>query len=145
MPKPNNVGVGVAILVLSSWDGQLLLLERQGAHAAGTLACPGGWVDFEDESPEATCVRELREELKLDVEESDLQQVCNVSEFHEDLSIRTVTMYYLLRHENWKHGVPMIGEPEKCSRLVWGYPKRLFPNLGQVLLRPVVSMELNLR
>jgi ADP-ribose pyrophosphatase YjhB (NUDIX family) len=50
MSRPNNVGVGVAMLVVNTTDETVLLLKRKGAHAEGTWACPGGWIDFEDES-----------------------------------------------------------------------------------------------
>jgi len=144
MPKPDNVGVGVAILVISADDNRLLLLKRKGAHAANTYACPGGWIDFEDESPEAAAVRELKEELNLTVEEGELQPICNVSEYHPDLNMRTVTLYYRLRYIDWKHGIPKIGEPEKCSEMEWRYrfywgqasdqgDIQLFPKLREVM------------
>lgn len=156
MPKPNNVGVGVAILVIDAYNHDLCLLKRKGAHAAETFACPGGWIDFEDESPEDAAVRELKEELELEFDPSELEQVCNVSEMHDDLGIRTVTLYYKVYYSPDIHGVPKIGEPTKCSELRIDSVRnflldtmlgniKLFPKLGSVLLRPDVSAELNTR
>src|SRR5687768_16515681 len=96
MPKPDNVGVGVAIAVINSKGRSILLLKRKGAHAAGTWACPGGWIDDTDESPEFTCVRELLEELNLVTLIGELKLLTAVSAWHEDLGQRTVTIYYVL-------------------------------------------------
>ena len=153
MPKPDNVGVGTAILVISSWDREILLLQRQGAHAQGTFACPGGWIDFEDEDPKLAAVRELKEELGLKVVPEDLELCTVVSEKHDDLGVRTVTIYYKLYHENALHGVPKIGEPNKCSALRWKYALdfmkaedkgelKLFPKLRGVLSELIKEKDL---
>jgi ADP-ribose pyrophosphatase len=145
MPKPNNVGVGVAALVIDADTHDLHFLKRKGAHAEDTIACPGGWIDFEDESPEDAAVRELKEELDLTVSPDELEQVCNVSEMHEDLGIRTVTLYYKVYVTPSVHGVPKIGEPSKSSELRIDSVRnilmdtmlgniKLFPKLGNVLL-----------
>jgi 8-oxo-dGTP diphosphatase len=138
MTKPNNVGVGVAIAVIHKINGKLLLLKRQGAHASGKWACPGGWIDFEDQSPEDACVRELIEEVGIYVKKDELQLLTVVSENHVDLGIKSVTVYYLVEYDPSDRGNPTIREPEKCSALMWvgldiahGY--YLFPKLDEVI------------
>ncbi len=113
-------------------EGSILLLERQGAHAAGTWACPGGWIDPEDESPEDACVRELEEEIGLtDVNPADLTLLTSVKEWHEAIQAYSVTIYYCLFHIEKLHGHPTIKEPNKCSLLHWWdiLPENHFPKL----------------
>lgn len=63
MPIDPRVSVGVAAIVVRK-NSQVLLLKRQGKHAAGLWSLPGGWVDFGEEL-ETAVVRELREETGL--------------------------------------------------------------------------------
>lgn len=141
MPRPNNVNIGVAVLVVNDsashdiwYDPQLLLIKRRGAHCGNTWAGIGGWVDVEDRSPVETCQRELFEEVGLeDVQYSDFKLRTITSEFHEDLQIRTVTIYYELCYDSSRHGIPVIKEFDKCSAVEWfkrgELPSPLFPKL----------------
>lgn len=146
-----KVGVGTAILVVGE-DHKLLLMKRKGAHAANTFACPGGWIDFTDESPEDAAVRELKEELNLKVHKDELEQVRNVSEYHPELDVRTVTLYYKLFYSVAFNGIPKIGEPNKCSEIVWRYELdwmraaregelKLFPQLYEVLSKNLKNLR----
>lgn len=146
MPKPDNVGVGVAVIVEHAINKRILLLMRQGAHAAGTYAVPGGWIDAEDEDPKETCIRELREEVGIHIGLDQLWLFTAVSEWHEDLKMRTVTLYYVVSYDPNKRGEPIIMEHDKCSELVWTPPQHpliadwpLFPKLDGVLKMLCVS------
>ena len=129
MPRPNDVGVGVAALILR--NKKVLLLKRKGAHAAGKWAVPGGWIDREDGSVPGVVEREVLEEVDLLVNTSKLYTV--TTEDHKDLDCRTVTIYY----RTWTSGETRIMEPEKCSEVGWfGWdelPDELFPGLYKVL------------
>jgi 8-oxo-dGTP diphosphatase len=62
----------VAAVALIDLDGRVLLAERPpGKHLAGTWEFPGGKVHL-GETPEAALIRELNEELGIDVEASCL-------------------------------------------------------------------------
>ncbi len=62
----------VAAVALIDVDGRVLLAERPpGKHLAGTWEFPGGKVQ-PGETPEAALIRELNEELGIDVEASCL-------------------------------------------------------------------------
>src|SRR5881396_1949421 len=62
----------VAAVALIDADGRVLLAERPaGKHLAGLWEFPGGKVQ-PGETPEAALIRELEEELGIDVEESCL-------------------------------------------------------------------------
>jgi 8-oxo-dGTP diphosphatase len=51
----------------------ILLIERAKPPFLGTLSLPGGHVESSDRSPEAACVRELREETGIRVEAEELK------------------------------------------------------------------------
>src|ERR1700683_1506887 len=70
-PAPRPV-VLVAAVALIDADGRVLLAERPaGKYLAGTWEFPGGKV-HPGETPEAALIRELDEELGIDVEASCL-------------------------------------------------------------------------
>lgn len=132
MPRPNDVGVGVAAVIVR--DKKVLLLKRKGAHAAGKWSVPGGWIDRVDISIPTVVAREIHEETGLYVTETQLYTV--TMEDHEDLNCRTVTVY----HRVWEvSGEPKIMEPEKCSEIGWFswdeiVKLDLFPGLMNVLI-----------
>src|ERR1700689_1463614 len=69
---PEKPIVLVAAVVLVDVDGRVLLAERPpGKHLAGLWEFPGGKVQ-PGETPEAALVRELAEELGIDVHQSCL-------------------------------------------------------------------------
>lgn len=134
MPRPNDVGVGICVIVRNI-RGQVLLMKRAGAHAAGCWAGPGGWVDRSDEDLEDAVRRELQEEVGLELT-NEPALFCATTEDQQDLECRTVTLYYLV---DWWLGEPRILEPNKCSELGWfslrELPQPLFPGLEDVLTR----------
>ena len=66
----NNVAAAVG-LILYTEDNQILFEKRAKEPRKGFLALPGGFID-PDESAETSCVREVKEEIGLDVNESDI-------------------------------------------------------------------------
>lgn len=136
MPRPNNVGVGVAIIVHND-IGQILLGLRQGAHAAGLWSTPGGWIDFEDTSTELTCQRELLEEIGIHFNTDQIKQLRSTIEQHEDLNITCITIYHSALYIKTAKEEIRLMEPHKCKEWKWFYPselpKNLFPNLKNQL------------
>lgn len=130
MARPNDVGVGVAVIIVDAAKNYLLL-KRQGAHAANTWAVPGGWVDRTDTSLLDVVRREAKEEVNVTV--LDAVQVGVTTEDHPDKGFRSVTVYFLCT--NW-YGPVRIMEPEKCSATMF-YPlscdltENTFPGLAQ--------------
>lgn len=131
MARPNDVGFGVCVALLDANESEILLMKRQGSHAAGTWAFPGGWVDRSDTSLLDVAKREAMEELGVTVEEAE--QVGCTTEDHPDKGFRGVTLYFLAT--KW-HGSVSIKEPDKCSELLWhpihsDLPTPLFPGLSE--------------
>ena len=83
-PKPI---VLVAAVALIDPDGRVLIAERPaGKHLAGMWEFPGGKVQ-QGETPEAALVRELAEELGIDVHESCLAPFTFASHAYPDFHL----------------------------------------------------------
>lgn len=57
--------------VIFNDEGAVLLIRRKHAPFAGSYALPGGFVEV-GETVEAACIREVREETGLDIDEPNL-------------------------------------------------------------------------
>lgn len=97
----------VAAVALIDVDGRILLAQRpDGKRMAGLWEFPGGKVE-EDETPEAALVRELEEELGIDISESCLAPFTFASHAYDDFHL--LMPLYLCRV--WK-GTPMAKESQ---------------------------------
>jgi 8-oxo-dGTP diphosphatase len=77
----------VAAVALIDIDGRVLLAQRpEGKHLAGLWEFPGGKVHA-GETPEAAVVRELREELAVDITESCLAPFAFASHAYDDFQL----------------------------------------------------------
>lgn len=107
----------VAAGALIDGDGRVLLALRPAGKAMpGLWEFPGGKVG-EGETPEGALVRELKEELSIDVEASCLAPISFSSTPSADLHLLIVL--YALR--KWK-GAP---QPLEADALVWAKPADL--------------------
>jgi 8-oxo-dGTP diphosphatase len=136
MPRPNDVGVGTALLVFKVIRGvkHLLLGKRKGAHAAGCWSFPGGWMDRADDASAKACARELLEEAGLVADPCYIHPVAWTTEDHPELNARTVTLY----HECYVFdGEPKVMEPNKCEEWRWfpvdQLPHPLFPGIEGIM------------
>jgi 8-oxo-dGTP diphosphatase len=104
----------VVAAALADEDGRVLLQQRAPGRAmAGLWEFPGGKVD-EGELPEAALVRELMEELGIEVAEADLIPACFAS---APLGERhMILLLFLCRR--W-HGQP---RPLDATALRWEKP-----------------------
>ncbi len=83
-PKPILL---VAAIALIDADGRVLIAQRpEGKHLAGLWEFPGGKLG-EGETPEAALIREAREELGIDIEESCLAPVSFASHAYDDFHL----------------------------------------------------------
>ena len=104
----------VAAAALVDADGRVLLARRPpGAVMAGLWEFPGGKVNA-GETPEAALVRELAEELAIDVTESCLAPLTFASHAYEDFHL--LMPLYVCRV--WK-GLPT---PREGQALKWLRP-----------------------
>ncbi len=107
----------VAAVALIDVDGRVLIAERpKGKHLEGLWEFPGGKLR-DGETPEAALIRELDEELGVDIEESCLAPISFASHAYEDFHL--LMPLYVCRI--WK-GMP---QPREGQRLKWVKPARL--------------------
>ena len=107
----------VAAVALVDIDGRVLLARRpEGKTMAGLWEFPGGKVE-ERETPEAALIRELREELGIDVEQSCLAAFAFASHGYDRFHL--LMPLYLCRR--W------AGRPEgrEGQALAWVAPRKL--------------------
>jgi 8-oxo-dGTP diphosphatase len=114
LPTPLLLVVACALV---DPDGRVLIAQRpEGKPMAGLWEFPGGKVE-PGETPEATLVRELREELGIDVSASCLAPLSFASHAYEEFHL--LMPLYVCRRWN---GTP---EPREVAALKWVRPNRL--------------------
>jgi 8-oxo-dGTP diphosphatase len=107
----------VVAVALVDADGRVLLAQRpEGKSLAGLWEFPGGKIDA-GESPEAALIRELQEELGIDVAEACLAPFTFASHRYEKFHL--LMPLYVCRR--WK-GTPQSREGQK---LAWVKPEKL--------------------
>lgn len=107
----------VAAVALIDADGRVLLAQRpEGKSMAGLWEFPGGKVEA-GESPEATLIRELDEELGIEVKEACLAPLTFASHRYEDFHL--LMPLYVCRR--WSGNV----RGREGQSLKWVRPNRL--------------------
>jgi 8-oxo-dGTP diphosphatase len=107
----------VAAVALIDPDGRVLIAKRpEGKSLAGLWEFPGGKVEA-DETPEAALIRELKEELGINVEQSCLAPLTFASHAYDDFHL--LMPLYVCRR--WK-GIVQAMEGQE---LKWVYAKLL--------------------
>jgi 8-oxo-dGTP diphosphatase len=100
----------VAAAALVRADGRLLLAQRpEGKSMAGLWEFPGGKVET-GETPEAALVRELHEELDIEIDPADLKAFAFAS--HAYARFHLLMPVYMAR--SWK-GEPQALEGQKLA------------------------------
>ena len=122
----------VAAVALIDVDGRVLLAERPaGKHLAGTWEFPGGKVQT-GETPETALIRELAEELGIDVEASCLAPFTFASHAYADFHL--LMPLYVCR--KWQG----IVTPCEGQRLAWVRPTRFDDYPMPPADKPLVAM-----
>jgi 8-oxo-dGTP diphosphatase len=107
----------VAAVALVDADGRVLLARRpEGKAMAGLWEFPGGKV-LADETPESALIRELKEELGIDVEQACLAPLTFASHAYEDVHL----LMPLFVCRRWRGTVAA----EEGQELAWVRPSRL--------------------
>jgi 8-oxo-dGTP diphosphatase len=115
--RPGAPTVLVAAVALIDPDGRVLIAQRpQGKPMAGLWEFPGGKVQA-GETPEAALIRELHEELGIDITASCLAPIAFASHGYEDFHL----LMPLFACRVWK-GIP---EPREGQVLKWVRPMTL--------------------
>lgn len=116
--------LNVAAVALVDLDGRVLLAKRpEGKHLAGMWEFPGGKIE-QNETPEAALIRELKEELTIDVKTTCLAPFTFSSHDYGDTQV--LLLLYICRR--WG-GVPHAMEGQD---LAWRTPKEM----GELTITP---------
>lgn len=125
-PGREHVGVGVGCVIVE--NGNLLMVQRAGAHGAGTWSVPGGWIEH-GESAWTAAAREVEEEtgmLVYGAYESSMPLGWSASMTD---GVHSVTLWIRCIRLPGSPD-PWVAEPEKCPKVEW------------VLLADVASLPL---
>jgi 8-oxo-dGTP diphosphatase len=107
----------VVAVALVDADGRVLITKRpEGKQLAGLWEFPGGKVES-GERPEAALIRELAEELGIEVEEACLAPLTFASHAYEDFHL--LMPLYVCRR--WRGMV----RPREAQALKWVKPQNL--------------------
>ncbi len=108
---------GVGVFVVE--NDHVLLMKRgeECSHGAGCWALPGGWHE-DDESIFDTGVREVKEELNIDIRKTKLVGITEKVEYILGARTLVVVLWMTSRMVD-KSQLPKIMEPTKCSEIKW--------------------------
>ncbi|KEO52283.1 8-oxo-dGTP diphosphatase MutT [Thioclava indica] len=107
----------VSAVALIDTEGRILLAQRpEGKSLAGLWEFPGGKVE-PGETPEACLIRELREELGIETEQSCLAPLTFASHNYDDFHL----LMPLFACRRWQG----IVAPQEGQRLAWVRAKDL--------------------
>lgn len=108
------IGVGAGALILNA-EGKMLLAQRgpKAKNERGKWEIPGGAIEF-GETVAAGLVREIKEELGIEIEVGELLELCDHVIVDEQQHWVSPTYFCTI-----KAGTPTIKEPEKCAAIGW--------------------------
>jgi 8-oxo-dGTP diphosphatase len=136
MPREKDRLVLVAACALIDTDGRVLIAQRPDDKAmAGLWEFPGGKIE-ENERPEDALIRELKEELAIDVQEACLAPLTFASHRYEDFTL--LMPLYICRR--WS-GTPIAKEHRA---LKWVRPRELVNYRMPPADLPLIPMLRNL-
>ncbi len=132
MVKPQRFQIPVAVFGILEKDGQILLSRRfNTGHEDGNYGLPAGHIDGNEPLTAAT-VRELKEEVGVEVNPDDLE-FCLLSHNKSDKEYLNI----FFRVKQWR-SEPKIMEPDKCDDLSW-FAMNQLPNNTIDYIRQVLE------
>lgn len=135
-PKPAKRIVTVVAVALVDADGRVLLAQRpEGKTLAGLWEFPGGKLEA-GETPEAALIRELREELGIDVKASCLAPLTFASHSYERFHL-LMPLYVCRRWQG-------IVSAQEGQKLAWVRPHQLKEYPMPPADEPLIPMLLDL-
>lgn len=108
------IGVGMGACIFNA-DNKILLTKRgkKAKNERGKWEIPGGSLEF-SETFDQGLKREIKEELNIEIEVTELLQLCD--HIIPDEKQHWVSPTFICKIKN---GSPKIMEPEKCDEIGW--------------------------
>jgi len=113
---PKNLKIVVSIALINNYDQVLIAKRANNKHLAGFWEFPGGKVE-KDETPENALIREVKEELNVDINNKCIAPL-SFSEF-DYKNFHLLLLLYICRR--WE-GEPL---PMEENELKWVKPSML--------------------
>jgi len=139
--KQTHVRVGVGVLVRDPTRPNAVFAGiRKGSHGAGSLALPGGHLEMY-ETWEDCAIREVKEEMDLDLEMLSFGHVTNDIMICEEKHYVTVFMLASCKPDGIR--IPQNMEPDKCEgwkSYSWRELKDIYDNGQPGLFGPLVKL-----
>lgn len=111
----HHYAVPASYLILEK-DGKVLLMRRQGTnYYKGWYCVPSGHVE-KGELPSQGLIREVKEEVGLDLDPSKIRLVHTMYRTAHDITGDRADYFFVV--SDWS-GEPSIAEPDKCDDLQW--------------------------
>ena len=121
----------VVACALVDADGRVLVAQRpEGKSMAGLWEFPGGKIEA-DETPEAALIRELKEELSIDVTAACLAPLSFASHAYDDFHL--LMPLYVCR--KWDGQV----RPREGQNTAWKRPRDLFELAMPAADKPLIA------
>lgn len=111
----HNIAAAVAVLI--KYGDEILFTRRNQEPRKGKLDLAGGFVDPE-ESAEETCARELKEELQICIETSQLRYLYSLPNVYEYKNISYNTLDLFFEYEV-SEKLEMNLELSEISETIW--------------------------
>ncbi len=120
-------------------DNILLSRRKDTGWMDGFLCIPGGHIEL-GETPRQAALRELKEELDIDLNIDDLEFVC-VATRNSSTNIY-IDYEFMIRGKEYNY---KNNEPECCSELTWvdlnNLPEDVVPDFRDIINRAIVGKE----
>lgn len=125
--------------VLTDPVGRVLLIRRAGSgYRDGQLSLPAGHLDGGEDAVEGLR-RELREEIGVEVDRGACRLALMLHRAKE-LPDDPEYIDFVFAISRWD-GDPVIGEPEKCSELVWADPEDLPGDVADYIVESLKAIR----
>lgn len=126
------IGVGCGALIMNE-KGETLLMKRgeNSKNQVGVWTKPGGAVEF-GETAEEAIIREVKEELDIDIVLDDFLG-------YTDHILKDENQHWIAINYSAKivSGTPRITEPDKTSEIMWFSLEDLPENISKTTTEPI--------